>query len=86
MTLAPGTPPVVAQPTVTMSGSYAAGLTFSFASVASQSVMYYLEYTTSLTPPCVWTTIAATPGIGTVATLTDPNPTLAPRYYRIRVQ
>jgi len=40
----------------------------------------------SLTPPHTWTTIAATPGIGTVATLTDPNPTLAPRYYRIRVQ
>jgi hypothetical protein len=86
MTFSPPTPPVLSQPTVTISGSYPAGFTFSFSSVASLSVMYYLEYTTSLTPPHTWITIAATPGTGAVATLSDPNPTLAPRFYRIRVQ
>jgi hypothetical protein len=86
LTLAPGTPPVVTQPTVTISGSYAAGFTFSFVSAASQSVMYILEYTTSLTPPCGWTPIAASPGTGAVAILSDPNPSSGPRFYRIRAE
>ncbi len=86
MTFVPPAAPVIPRPTVTISGSYTAGLTFSFPTIANPVVMYYLEYTTNLTPPIAWTAIGSTQGTGTHAILTDPNPTAVPRFYRIRVQ
>ncbi len=86
MTVAALQAPVVPRPTVTLSGSYPAGFTFSFPTVANPSLMYYLEYTTNLTPPLDWTTIISTPGTGTIASLPDPNPPDSQRFYRVRVQ
>jgi hypothetical protein len=71
---------------VTIFGSYPAGFTFSFESVASSSVMYYLEHTTNLPPLSGWSTIGATPGTGGMTSLSDVNPSEARRFYRIRVQ
>jgi len=86
MTVALSNAPVVVRPTVTIAGSYPAGLLFSFMTVASASVTYYLEYVTNLTGVMTWNTITSTPGTGATATLPDPNPSDAQRFYRIRVQ
>jgi len=86
MAIDPLNTPAVPRPTVTISGSYPAGFTFSFPTVASPSVMYYLEYTTNLTGAMTWNTIASTPGTGTLASLPDTNPSGQRRFYRIRVQ
>ncbi len=86
LTVSPPTTPVISQPTVTISGSYPTGFAFSFLTVPNGNVMYYLEYTTNLTPPVVWTATASTPGTGALAGLSDPNPPDRQRFYRIRVQ
>ena len=71
---------------MTISGSYPAGFTFSFPTVANASVTYYLEYTTNLTGAMSWSTITSTPGTGAIASLPDSNPSGQQRFYRIRVQ
>ena len=78
--------PAVPRPTVTLSGSYPAGFTFTFPTVASATLTYYLEYTTNLAGLITWTTIGSTPGTGAVASRSDPNPSDSQRFYRIRVQ
>ena len=74
------------RPTLAISGSYPAGFTFSFLTVADGSVMYYLECTTNLPPLAGWNTIDSTPGTGALAGLSDPNPPDRQRFYRVRVQ
>jgi hypothetical protein len=86
MTVSPPSSVAISRPTVTISGSYAAGFTFNFVSVASSSVMYYLECTTNLPGLSNWSTIAATPGTGGVTSLSDPDPPDSRRFYRIRAQ
>jgi hypothetical protein len=86
MTVAALQAQVVPRPTVTISGSYPAGFTFSFPTVANPGLTYYLEYSTDLTPPFAWATIISTPGTGSIATLPDPNPPDSQRFYRVRVQ
>jgi len=86
MSLPPPAPLVIPRPTVTIAGSYPAGFTFSFLSVASSSVMYYLEYTTNLPPLTGWTAIGAAPGNGGMASLSDLSPSDSRRFYRIRVE
>jgi uncharacterized protein YraI len=86
ITVAPLIAQVVPRPTVTISGSYAGGFTFSFPTVASASVMYYLEYTTNLSGAITWTAIGSTPGTGAIASLPDSNPSGSQRCYRIRVE
>ena len=56
MTVTLPSSPVVPPPTVTISGAYPAGFTFSFLTVADGSVMYYLECTTNLPPLEAWET------------------------------
>ncbi len=86
MTVSPPTTPVISPPTVTISGSYPAGFTFSFLTVADGNVMYYLECTTNPPPLGGWTAIASTPGTGALAGLSDNTPPDRQRFYRIRVQ
>jgi hypothetical protein len=87
MTVGPSNAPVVVpRPTVTISVPYPAEFKFSFLTSTNASLTYYLEYATNLAPPLAWTTIASTPGSGTVANLFDLNPSGAQRFYRIRVQ
>jgi hypothetical protein len=77
---------VIPRPAVTISGSYPAGFTFSFLTIANGSVRYYLEYTTNLSGAIGWNAITSTPGTGAIASLPDANPPPEPRFYRIRVQ
>ena len=86
MTVATSNAPVMVGPRVTITGSYPAGFLFSFPTVASPSMTYYLEYATNLVGTMTWNTIASAPGTGAVASLTDPNPSNQQRYYRIRIQ
>lgn len=58
-------------------------LTFSFQSQSGKH--YYAEYTPSLTP-VNWQPLVDFDGDGSVLTVTDPNPPLGQRFYRIRVQ
>ena len=78
--------PILSRPIVTISAPYPAEFMFSFLTSPGANVTYYLEYTSSLTPPVVWTTIASTPGSGAPANLYDLNPSGRQRFYRIRVQ
>ena len=78
--------PVLFPPKVTISAPCPAEFMFSFLTFPGSNVMYYLEYTTNLAPPIAWTTIAATPGSGTMANLYDLNSSGQQRLYRIRVQ
>jgi hypothetical protein len=86
MTVSPPTAPVIFRPSVTISGSYADGYTFSFLSAASSSVMYYLDYTTNVPALSGWTRVGATPGNGGMTRISDPGPSDARRFYRIRAQ
>jgi uncharacterized delta-60 repeat protein len=86
MTVVPLNVPVLPPPEVTISGSYAGGLTFSFVTVADSSTIYYLEYTTNLVGSATWTTISSTPGTGAAVSLSDSNPSGPQCYYRLRVQ
>ena len=86
MTLGQPATPVVTAPTLTISGSYPGGFTFSFPTVADGSVVYYLECTTNLPPVAGWTTIGSTPGTGALAGLADPNPPARQCFYRVRIQ
>jgi hypothetical protein len=86
MTLAPSSASLVARPTVTIAGSYPAGFTFSFPTIADGSLRYYLEYATNLTGAIAWSTLTSTPGTGAIASLPDSNPSGSQRFYRIRVQ
>ena len=86
MTVAALQAPVVPRPTVALLGSYPAGFTLSFQTVANPGLTYYLEYTTNLAPPVAWTTIVSTPGTGSIANLLDPNPPDSQRFYRVRIQ
>jgi hypothetical protein len=78
--------PVLARPVVAISAPYPAELMFSFLTYPGSNVIYYLEYTTNLTPPVTWTTIGSTPGSGTLANVFDLNPTDRQRFYRVRVR
>ena len=86
MTVAPPIAPIAFPPTATISGVYPGGFTCSFLSLANPSITCYLEYTTNLAPPSTWTTIASTPSLGAMTTLSDPNPPDRQRFYRIRIQ
>jgi hypothetical protein len=86
MTVAALQATVVPRPTVDISGSYPAGFTLSFQTVANPGLKYYLEYTTNLAPPVAWTTVVSTPGTGSIANLLDSNPPDSQRFYRVRVQ
>jgi hypothetical protein len=85
MTLAPVNGGVVPRPTVTVSGAYPAGFTFTFPTVASVALTYYLEYATNLFSTAAWTPVASTPGTGSKASLSDPNPYGTQRFYRVRI-
>jgi hypothetical protein len=80
------TTPAVSPPTLTISGSYPAGFSFNFLTVADGGVIYYLECTTNLPPLAGWNTIASTPGTGALAGLSDQNPPNRQRFYRLRIQ
>ena len=86
MTVAPPLAPIAFPPTVTVSGSYPAGFTFSFLSPANATITNYLEYKTDLAAPGGWTTVASKPSTGTLTSLSDSSPSGAQRFYRIRVQ
>ena len=86
MTVAPPLAPIAFPPTVTISGLSPAGFTCSFLSLANPSITCYLEYTTNLVPPSTWTTVASTPSLGALTSLSDPNPADRQRFYRIRIQ
>ena len=86
MTVPLSNAPVIVRPTVTITGSYPAGFLFSFPTVASPSMTYYLEYATNLVGTMTWNTIGSAPGTGAIASLTDPNPSGQQRFYRIRIQ
>ena len=73
-------------PPMEVSTPYPAEYMFSFLTTSNPSVIYYLEFTTNLTPPIGWTPMASTPGTGAIANLYDLNPSGQRRFYRIRVQ
>ena len=73
-------------PVVTISGLYPAGFTFSFPTVTNATLTYYLECTTNLAGLITWTTIGSTPGTGSIASLSDSNPSGSQRFYRVRIQ
>jgi hypothetical protein len=72
--------------TVAISGSYPAGFVFTFASLGNRSLTNYLECATTLSPPRTWSTITSAPCAGDMTILSDPNPTDAQRFYRIRTE
>jgi len=80
------TVPTPIRSTLMISGSGAAGLTVTFASLGNTNLTNYLEYTTTLKLPHVWNTVTSTPCTGNVISLSDPNPTDQQRFYRIRTQ
>ena len=86
MTVAPPLAPIAFPPTVSVSGSYPAGFTFSFLSLANANITNYLERKSSLTLSVGWTTITSSPSMGTIANLADPNPIDQQCFYRIRIQ
>jgi hypothetical protein len=71
---------------LTISGSYPAGLTFTFASLGNTNLTNYLEYTTTLRLPHAWNTVTSTPCAGNITILSDRNPPDRQRFYRIRIQ
>lgn len=86
MTVEPPLAPLAHPPTVAIAGSVAAGFTLSCLSLANATITYYLECMTNLTLPPGWATITSTPGTGGRITLSDPSPTDAQRFYRLRIQ
>lgn len=80
------TVPTPIRSTVKTSGSPAAGVTFTFASLGSATLTNYLEYTTTLRLPHTWNPVASAPCAGNLTTLCDPSPPDAARFYRIRVR
>jgi hypothetical protein len=86
MAIALSAAPVISSPRLGLSGSHAAGLHFTFPTFADTNVMYYLEYTTNLTPPVAWTPIATAPGTGGLTSLADDDAPDPRRFYRLRVQ
>ena len=86
MTVAPPLALIAFPPTVSVSGSYPAGFTFSFLSLANANITNYLERKSSLTLSGGWTTITSSPSMGTIANLSDPNPIDQQCFYRIRIQ
>ena len=80
------TVPPPSAPVVTITGSYLAGFTFTFTSLGNRNLTNYLEYTTTLNPPNTWNTITSAPCSGVTTILSDPNPTGAQRFYRIRIE
>ena len=73
-------------PTVTYSGDYLDGFTFSLLSPSNTNLVYYLETATSLEPPVTWTTLGSTRGTGSRINLYDPNPVGGEQFYRVRIQ
>jgi hypothetical protein len=71
---------------LTISGSYPAGLTFTFASLGNTNLTNYLEYTTTLRLPHAWNTVTSTPCAGNITILSDRNPPDRQRFYRVRIQ
>jgi hypothetical protein len=80
------TVPTPIRGSLTISGSRAAGLTFTFASLGNTNVKNYFEYTTTLRLPYAWNTVTSTPCTGNITSLSDRNPADQQRFYRIRVQ
>ncbi|HEX4644807.1 MAG TPA: Ig-like domain-containing protein, partial [Verrucomicrobiae bacterium] len=60
------------------------GFSFNFATQAGQT--YTVQYTTSLASPITWQTLTNFTGDGTVAAVTDANPSVSARFYRVQVQ
>ncbi len=86
MTVGFSSVPIVPRPHVTISAPFPAQYMFSFQTATNAGITYYLEYTTNLTPPVAWTTIASTPGNGALANLFDLNPMGQRRFYRVAVR
>lgn len=87
MTLTPPLAPWAHPPTMTISGSHAAGFTFRFTSLSNANIRYYLESATNLQAPVNWNSITSTPGIGPgTPPLYDSSPGGEQRFYRLRVQ
>ena len=86
MTVSPPLGPLAYPPAVRISGSLAAGFTFSCLSLANVTATYYLDCATNLPPLSGWTTIASRPGTGGWLNLSDPNPAGSQRFYRMRMQ
>ncbi len=91
MTITPPIAPIGFPPTVTISGSYPAGFSFSFLSVtgalATTTISNFLVYSTGVTNPLSsWTIITGEQSTGGTITLSDPNPPDVQRFYRILMQ
>jgi hypothetical protein len=61
-------------------------LTFTFASLGNTNLTNYLEYTTTLRLPHVWTAVTSTPCAGNITNLSDRNPPDQQRSYGVGVQ
>lgn len=86
MTVLPPLAAIDFPPTVTYSGDYLDGFTFSLLSPSNTNLVYYLETATSLEPPVTWTTLGSTRGTGSRINLYDPNPVGGEQFYRVRIQ
>ncbi len=86
MTVSPPVAPIAFPPVVTISNLYPAGIKCSFLSLANPGIICYLERTASLAPVSSWSTVASTPSTGSIVSLSDPNPSGQPQFYRIRIQ
>ena len=86
MTVSPPIAPIAFPPVVTISNLYPAGIKCSFLSLANPGIICYLERTASLAPVSSWSTVASTPSTGSIVSLSDPNPSGQPQFYRIRIQ
>ena len=86
MTVSPPVAPIAFPPVVTISNLYPTGIKCSFLSLANPGIICYLERTASLAPVSNWSTVASTPSTGSIVSLSDPNPSGEPQFYRIRIQ
>jgi hypothetical protein len=69
----------------TMSVVGRTGTTFTVSFPAQLNVVYYLDWTTNLTPPIVWQNSIGTIAASNPCSLTDPRATNGTRFYRIRI-
>jgi len=86
MTVSPPIAPIAFPPIITTFGLSPEGFTCGFLSLVNPAIMYYLDCTTNLELPSIWTPISFTPGTGGMTSLSDANPSGQQRFYRIRIQ
>jgi hypothetical protein len=86
MTVSPPIAPIAFPPIITTFGLSPEGFTCGFLSLANPDIGYYLECTTNIEPPSIWTPVSFTPGAGGMTSLSDPNPPSGQCFYRIRIQ